>query len=86
MRAMRSLGYADELSEEIAKQLGSPQAMERMTSYLWYVKPGTVELVVDEMLAICSDIERWKEKKAAQEANAKYNEMLYYGIEHEGEE
>jgi hypothetical protein len=41
------------------------------------------DLEVDEMLAICSDIATWRNKKAAEEANAKYNELLYYGIEGE---
>ena len=54
--------------------------MERMISYLNYVKPKTEELVVDEMLAIKSEIDAWKEKKASEEANARYNEMLYYGL------
>lgn len=43
-------------------------------------KPQTAELIVDEALAICSDIDRWREKKASEEANAKYNEMLYFGL------
>ncbi len=30
-----------------------------------------VRLIV--MLAICSDIDRWREKKAAEEANARYS-------------
>ena len=34
----------------------------------------------EEELAICSDIDAWKKKKAVEEANAKYNELLYYGI------
>ena len=42
-----------------------------MTSYLRQAQPKTVEMVVDEMLAICSEIEAWKaQKKASQEANA----------------
>jgi hypothetical protein len=40
------------------------------------VKPTKVELVVDEMLAICSDIQSWRDKKASEEANANYNEWL----------
>jgi hypothetical protein len=32
------------------------------------------------MLAIMSDRERWIRKKKAEEANARYNELLYYGI------
>lgn len=31
-------------------------------------------MVVNEMLAICSDIGRWKEKKASEAANANYSE------------
>ena len=65
----------------MAKQLGSPKAMERMLSYLYNVKPESVELVVDEMLAICSDIESWRDKKASEEANARFNEVLNFGLE-----
>ena len=78
--AITGLGFDEELGEQIAKQLGSPKAMQRMTVYLDNVKPQSVELVVDEMLAICSEIENWRRKKEAQEANARYNEMLYYGL------
>ena len=80
MTAVRSLGYPDKLGEEIVKNLGSPKAMDRMTSYLMNVKPTTPELVVDEMLAIRSEIEAWRAKKDSEDANAKYNEMLYYGL------
>ena len=59
--------------------------MERMLSYLRYVKPKTEELVVDEMLAICSDIVAWREKKASERANAAYNRMLYYGLDTGGD-
>ena len=52
-----------------------------MLAYLYNVKPRTAELIVDEMLAICSDIDTWHNKKAAEEANARYNELLYYGID-----
>lgn len=79
--AIRNLGFPGELGEEIAKQLGSPKAMDRMMGYLYNVKPQNAELIVDEMLAICSDIDRWREKKANEEANIRYNELLYYGLE-----
>ena len=74
--SLTELGYPKELGDEIAKNLGSPKAMWRMTSYLDKVKPERVELVVDEMLAIRTEIESWRTKKASEEANAKYNEML----------
>ncbi|MBE5905878.1 MAG: hypothetical protein E7277_03665 [Lachnospiraceae bacterium] len=81
--AMIRLGFPEALGEEVAKNLGSPQAMERMISYLEYVKPKTAELVVDEMLAICSEIAAWKEKKASIEANANYQRMRNIGFEEE---
>ncbi|MBQ8305985.1 MAG: hypothetical protein IJX90_07200 [Blautia sp.] len=81
MDALTGLGFREELGAAIVRNLGSPRAMERMTAYLRYVKPRKEELVVDEMLAICSEIAAWKEKKASEEANAAYNEMLYYGLD-----
>ncbi|MBR3039635.1 MAG: hypothetical protein IKI20_03130 [Lachnospiraceae bacterium] len=79
--ALVALGHPAELADELAKNLGSPKAMSRMTTYLQYVKPTKVELVVDEMLAICSDIQAWKDKKASEEANARYNMVLNEGLE-----
>ena len=78
--AIVRLGFPEELGEQVAKMLGSPKAMERMRAYLYNVKPKQAELIVDEALAICSDIERWRDKKAAEEANMRYNEILYYGL------
>ena len=54
MQEMKSLGFRDELGDAIAKQLGSPKEIRRMSSYLYNVRPQSEELVVDEMLAICS--------------------------------
>lgn len=81
VREMEDLGFLPELGEAIARHLGSPKAIERMTAYLRYVRPANEELVVDEMLAIRSEIDAWREKKASQEANARYNEMLYFGLD-----
>ncbi len=81
VEAVVSLGFPEELGNDIAKHLGSPKAMGRMVSYLQYVKPNMAELIVDEMLAIRSEIDVWREKKASEEANARYNEMLNYGLE-----
>ncbi len=80
-RELKALGFPEELGNEIAKNLGSPKAILRMTAYLQYVKPKSAELVVDEMLAICSEIAAWKEKKKSEEANARYNEILNYGLD-----
>ena len=80
VQAVIKLGFPAALGEAIAKHLGSPKAMERMTAYLNYVKPRSEELIVDEMLAIRSEIDAWREKKASEEANARYNEMLNNGL------
>ncbi len=74
------LGFPEDFGHLIAKELGSPKAMERMTVYLENVKPRSTVDIVDEMLAIKSDIEAWRELKASREANAKYNEILYFGL------
>ena len=86
VRAIENLGFPAELGEAAARHLGSPKAMERMISYLSYVKPRSEELIVDEMLAIRSEIDAWREKKASEEANARYNEILNYGLLEDPEE
>ena len=78
--SVTELGFPEELGNEIAKMLGSPKAMSRMCAYLQYVKPRSAEIMVDEALAICSEIEAWREKKQSEEANAKYNEMRAMGL------
>ena len=81
IEAVSSLGFPEELGVQIVKMLGSPKAMQRMIGYLYNEKPNSAELLVDEALAICSDIDRWREKKVSEEANAKYNDLLLYGFE-----
>ncbi len=80
VQTLKQLGFREELGVVIAKNLGSWRAMDRMTSYLSNVRPKTEELVVDEMLAICSEITAWKEKKASERANARYNDLLLHGL------
>ena len=47
-----------------------------MTSYLYQARPGSLEMIMDEMLAICAEIEAWREKKESLEAQAGYNAWL----------
>jgi len=81
VRTILSLGFPEELGDAVARHLGSPRAIDRMTAYLNYEKPKDANTVVDEMLAIRSEIDAWKEKKAGEEANAAYNELLWYGLD-----
>ena len=83
IQTITALGFTEELGYMVAKNLGSPNAIRRMTSYLSQVKPKKEEFVVDEMLAIMSDIAAWREKKASEQANALYNEILNYGFDEE---
>ena len=72
--------HPEEFGKAIAKNLGSKKTMRRMTAYLYTAKPRSAEEIADEMLAIMSDRKRWIQKKEAEEANARYNELLYYGL------
>ena len=76
--AVTALGFSAELAELMAKQLKSPKAIDRMVSYIRQAHPRTEEMLVDEMLAICAEIETWRQKKESQEAQARYNSWLYY--------
>ena len=76
--AVTGIGFSAKLAELMAKQLGSPKAIDRMVSYIRQAHPRTEEMLVDEMLAICAEIETWRQKKESQEAQARYNSWLYY--------
>ena len=80
------MGYPEEFGRLIAKNLGSEKTMRRMTAYLHNANPRSAEEIADEMLAIMEDRERWTKKKEAEYYNAKYNEMLYFGLGTEDEE
>ena len=69
-RAITETGLPGELTDLLAKQLKSPRAMERMAGYLTRVKPKSMEMIVDEMLAISADQETWRKQIEAREAQA----------------
>ncbi len=75
-KAAASLGYPEELADLLAKQLGSPRAIDRLAAYLYHARPGSVEMIVDEMLAIRAEIDAWREKKESREAQAGYSAWL----------
>ncbi|MBQ6594294.1 MAG: hypothetical protein IJH78_01350 [Clostridia bacterium] len=76
--AVTDLGYTRELAELMARQLGSPRAIMRLTSYVRQERPRSEEMLVDEMLAIHSEVEAWREKKESQEAQARYTARLFH--------
>ena len=75
--ALESLRFSREIATMMASQLGSPKAIDRMTSYLRQAKPRDFETVVDEMLSICEEIAAWKRKKESEYANEHFNELRY---------
>ena len=75
--AVTGIGFPAELAALMARQLESPKAIDRMVSYIRQAHPRTEEMLVDEMLAICAEIETWRQKKESQEAQARYNAWLY---------
>ncbi len=81
INAIKELGFPEELGSAIAGQLGGTKAMQRMLGYLYSVKPDNAELIVDEMLAICSDIESWRNKKSSEEANRAITDWINYGYD-----
>ena len=85
-KAVASLGYPEEFADLLAKQLGSPKAIDRMASYLHQARPASIEMIIDEMLAIRAEIETWREKKESLEARAGYSAWLNSGARMESEE
>ena len=83
--ALVSLGYPAEFGNMIAQYIGSPRGVERMISYLGYVRPDKIELIIDEMMAVKSDVDRWREKKESERANIAYNNVLNYGLDTDDE-
>lgn len=80
IHTLERMGYPQDFGIAIADNLGSEKTMSRMIGYLHHAKPGSAEEIVDEMLAIMEDRERWIRKKEAEYYNSKYNELLYYGL------
>ena len=77
--AVAELGYPEEFADLLARQLGSPKAIDRMAAYMDQAKPGSVEMIVDEMLAIRAEIDAWREKKESRDAQAGYSAWLGSG-------
>ncbi len=84
--AVVSLGYPSDLADLLAKELGSPRGIDQLTSYIYHAKPRSLEMIVDEMLAIKGQIDAWRSKKESEEAQAAYNARLFARRGKDGEE
>ena len=73
------MGHPERFGRLICEGLRTTKAMERMIHYLIGVRPSSAEEIADEMLAIRSEIEAWREKKESEEASARYYAMRRRG-------
>ena len=73
---LKKRGFPAEFGTIIAGTLKSEKAINRMIAYILEFNPTRPEDIADEMLAIQADIEKWKQKKATEYYNAKYNQLL----------
>ncbi len=75
IRAIVDKGYPEEFGQVLAGELRSENAIRRMTAYLKSSGPLPPEQIADEMLAICSERDRWAQRKASEWAQSRVNEF-----------
>jgi len=80
------LGYPEGFSQVIAENLRTDKAIDRMVGYLRSARPGSAEEIVDEMLAIIDDRDRWIKKKIAENSNSKITELYNSPLSDEEED
>ena len=74
-------GFAESLCREIAyKYMNTDYTATRMLGYLYRMTNPSVEMVVDEMLAILEDRERFRKKHEMEEAQAAITKIYNEGL------
>ncbi len=77
--ALREKGFPEALCQEIAyKHMNTDYTANRMLAYLYRMTEPSIEMVVDEMLAILEDRERIRKKHEMEQAQAAIN-RIYNG-------
>lgn len=80
--ALRDKGFPDELCSEIAyKYMNTDYTATRMLGYLYRLTEPSVEMVVDEMLAILEDRNRLIKKHEMEQAQAAINRIYNEGLD-----
>lgn len=81
-RALRDKGFPEELCRDIAyKYMNTDYTATRMLGYLYRLTEPSVEMVVDEMLAILEDRRRFIEKHEMEQAQSAINQIYNKGLE-----
>ena len=75
-------GFPEELCTEIAyKHMNTDYTAGRMLGYLYRISDPSVEMVVDEMLAILEDRKRFIRKHENEQAQAALNRIYQRGLD-----
>ena len=81
-RALVEKGFPDGLCKEIAyKYMNTDYTATRMLGYLYRMTDPSEEMVVDEMLAIVDDRDRFRKKHEMEEAQAAVNKIYNEGLD-----
>lgn len=78
---MAERGYPKNLCDLVIRNLNTDYTAIRMIGYLSHYSYLPEEEVVDEMLAILSDRNALVQKKEAEQAQAKINEIYQFGLD-----
>lgn len=78
---MLELGYSENFSDLITKNLNTDFTAGRMLGYLSHYSELPEGEIVDEMLSILSDRNRIMQKKDLESANAKLNQLMWEGLQ-----
>lgn len=80
---MMKRGYPEVFCDEVTKNLNTDWTAQRMIGYLSHYQKLRLEDIADEVLAILNDRNRIMEKKATEEANIRWNEIMRNRFLHE---
>lgn len=80
--ALRDKGISEDLCREIAyKYMNTDYTATRMLGYLYRITEPSVEMVVDEMIAILEDRECFRKKHEMEQAQSAINKIYNEGLE-----
>lgn len=80
---LKRYGYPQEFGVILAQELKTEKQIERMIGYLSHGKPGSMEEIADELIAIKEEFHSYQQKKIVEYNNQKYNELLWKGLDDE---
>lgn len=80
---MMKRGYPEVFCDEVTKNLNTDWTAQRMIGYLSHYQKLRLEDIADEVLAILNDRNRIMDKKASEEANIRWNEIMRNRFLHE---